>query len=98
MFLYLALFISVFDLTNYYFYQDDSPVDTEYAAQISKSLGRLGYNRESDKRLARPPVQFGGEANDTVPPPALFSTSMADSNTDSGNTELYGAVHKKVTI
>lgn len=72
-------------------------MDTEYAAQISKSLGRLGYNRESDKRLTRPPAQFSGDPNETVPPPALFSTAQTDGqHSSSKSSELYGVVGNKV--
>ena len=74
-------------------------MDSEYAAQISKSLGRLGYSRESDKRPTRPPSQFSGTPTDTVPPPALFSSAQPDSHSSrsrGASKELYGSVGKKV--
>lgn len=75
--------------------QEDGPADTAYAAQISKSLGRLGYGRESDKKLTRPHSQMLSTANDMVPPPALFSGAPSDNGVSWSNTsELYGVVNK----
>jgi len=63
--------------------------DTEYIAQISKSLGRLGYGKDSDGKLARPPAQFNDQ--EMVPPPPLFSSAPVDRG------ELYGVMAEKST-
>lgn len=47
--------------------------DAEYEAQISKSLSALGYGRDHDRKLTRPPPQFSNDIADMVPPPPLFS-------------------------